>query len=123
MMLLGKSNGFFIKTVIRRRADRVGGVGNNHIFCRLCVLFRNVLKVGKKIIFLIKRIGHTFYSHQLRPDTEYRITRIRNQNHIARIAERQSNMGHSLLRTVHTHDLARFQLHAEPVPVKIPHSL
>ena len=121
IVFLCKCDQFLIKGIIGRSTDRVRRIGNHHHFCFLCCLLRDIGKLRQETIFLIKRIFDDLCTTQERPYLKNRITGIGHQYHIIRITQRPADMGHSFLRTVHSHDLLRIQLHAKPSVVKILH--
>ena len=121
VVLFRERNQLFIKSVIRYGADRIGRVRYDHKLRCPRSLRRNILESRQEIIFRIERISLDLRTRQLRSQGKYRITRIRSQHDIARIAQGHRHMSHTLLGAVQCHNLICLQAHTKPGLIEILH--
>ena len=112
-MLLCKCDQLHIKLVRRADADRIQRIGNDHIFCPFQRFFRYALQIRKvAILFLYTVVLHIRLCHDP-AHLKHRIARIRNKDHITRVAEYHADMCHGLLRAVDRHHFICTDMYSE----------
>ena len=120
-MLLRKSNQLLIEFIRRTHADRIERIRNDHIFCFFQRFLRNAVQIRHISVLLLDRIVTDVRLCHNTAHLEHRITRVRDQDHIPRIAEYKADMSHCLLGAVYRHHLVRTDIHVETLFISILH--